>query len=338
MTTLSTLNVKKALLGLGSLGLLSACETVIDLPEPEHTPRIALKYILSNYEAQKPNDELALTRNLFVSNSQRIFASKEAKGRKDATVVVLDETGAVVERFEPVPPAAPYDTFNLGYYQQTMHLKAAPGHTYTLRATLPGFETVESTLTMPAVPVIESATFIKNTAKTNTNEIYGQLSLTVADDPGAANYYVAFARVVDSRNPNNQGWAQVQVEEDDNDLPVAVDVERFQLSSINSFYGYSYGLYPYADTNVNGKRFSLSANVRYYGGYCPPTGTCQRADYMDVFVTSMTAEAYNFFLARQRYNDADGNPFAEPAPLPSNIKPGYGLFGGMTDAVYRIKL
>lgn len=337
MRTLYKMNLRSAALGLLlSLGVLSGCETVIDLPEPEHTPRIALKYILSNYEPARQNDDLTNSRQLFVSNSERIFSNKQARGRKDATVVVLDENGTVVERFQPELPTSPYDTFNIGYYQPTLGLKGEPGRTYKLRASLPGFETVESTLSLPAVPVIESATFIKNESKSNAGNVYGQLSLTVADDPGAANYYVAFARAINSQNSQYQAWSQVEVDEEASDLEV--DLGQFQLSTINGFQGYSFGLYPYADTNVNGQRFSLTTNVRYYDGYCLPPNNCQRPDYLEVYVTSMTRETYNFFLARRRYNDSDGNPFAEPAPLPSNIRPGYGLFGGMTDAVYRIKL
>ncbi|TGE14326.1 DUF4249 family protein [Hymenobacter elongatus] len=337
MPILSTITQRSAVLGLLGLGLLSACETVIDLPAPEHTPRIALKYVLSSYESQnqKGNDELANSRNLFVSNSQRIFDNRENKGRQDATVVVLDGSGAVVERFEHAPPRYPDD---LGFYRPTMGLKPQPGQTYTLRASLPGFESVESSLSMPAAPTIESATFVKNDSKSNPNDVYGQLSISVADDPRAANYYVAFARVIDSKNPDYQGWSQVQVVEDEADTDVTSDLGRFQLSSINSFLGYSYGLYPYADTNVNGQRFSLSANVRYYPGHCQTQNNCQGPDYMEVFVSSMTRDTYNFYLSRQRYNETEGNPFAEPAPLASNIKGGFGLFGGTTDAIYRIKL
>ncbi|PJJ58802.1 DUF4249 domain-containing protein [Hymenobacter chitinivorans] len=337
MLTLFTLNRRSAALAVLSAGLvLSGCETVIDLPEPAHTPRIALKYILSNYTTQRQHDELANTRTLFVSTSQRIFSTKDVRGRKDATVVILDENGTEVERFQPVPPTSPYDTFNIGTYQPTRNLKGEPGRTYTLQASLPGFETVESKLTLPAVPVIESATFIKNVSKSDQSNVYGQLSITVADDPGATNYYVAFARVVDSQNNQYQGWSQVDIATDESD--VDVDLGQFQLSTIYSFQGYGYDLFPFADAAVNGKRFSLTTNVRYYDGYCPQASNCQRPDYMEVYVTSMTQDTYNFFLARRRYNDSEGNPFAEPAPLPSNIRPGYGLFGGMTDAVYRIKL
>ncbi|WP_167856497.1 DUF4249 domain-containing protein [Hymenobacter metallicola] len=325
---------KPALTLLLSLGL-GACETVIDLPEPPHTPRVALQFSLSNYAytAQNDNDELARTRKLFVSNSQRVFDLSELSGRSDATVVILDEAGTVVEQFRALPPRSPGD---VGYYEQTKQLKGEPGRTYTLRASLPGFETVESTLTMPKPAVIESATFTKNAAQSNEYEVRGKLNVSIADDPGANNYYLAFARVVNEQNQQATTWSQVQVDEEDNEF--GVEVGQFQLSNIGGLQGYGYGLYPYADTNVNGKRFSLNTGVRYYAGYCPQPTNCNRATYMEVFVTSLTADTYNFYLSRQRYNDTENNPFAEPAPLASNIKGGYGLFGGMMDAVYRIKL
>ncbi|WP_167856838.1 DUF4249 domain-containing protein [Hymenobacter aquaticus] len=340
---ISSRPVRAALLLL-SLGL-GACETTLDLPEPKHTPRIALQFELSNYDFdfQPPNsnDELARLRRLYVSNSQRVFDLNELKGRRDATVVITDDKGAVVESFEALQSTSPYYDSEQGYYRQTKRLKGEPGRTYTLRASLPGFETVESTLTMPKAAVIESATFTKNQSKSSPNDVRGKLSVTVADDPGAANYYVAFARVVDKDYKLTTGWAEVQVDQDNNGDIVTPEVGQFQLSSLSAIsgggYG-TYGFYPYADTNVNGKRFSLNADVRYYPGGCSYSGVCNEAAYMEVFVSSLTREAYNFHLSRQRYNNTDGNPFAEPAPLASNIPNGYGLFGGVTDAVYRIKL
>jgi hypothetical protein len=50
------------------------------------------------------------------------------------------------------------------------------------------------------------------------------------------------------------------------------------------------------------------------------------------------ADTYEFYQSIQRFYDTEGNPFAEPAPLRSNIQGGYGLFGGATDATLRIKI
>ena len=55
-------------------------------------------------------------------------------------------------------------------------------------------------------------------------------------------------------------------------------------------------------------------------------------------MSSITKEACDFYLSRRRYLDSDGNPFAEPAPLASNVRGGYGLFAGAADATYRIRI
>ena len=55
-------------------------------------------------------------------------------------------------------------------------------------------------------------------------------------------------------------------------------------------------------------------------------------------MSSITKDAHDFYLSRRRYSDSDGNPFVGPAPLASNVRPGYGLFGGAADATYRIAL
>ncbi|SHJ13322.1 protein of unknown function [Hymenobacter daecheongensis DSM 21074] len=336
--------VKSLLALLPALALLPGCETVVDLPEPPHTPRIALQYTLSNTPPPPANPnpngssyyyDITTSRQLFVSNSQRIFDTKYLEGRDDATVEIRNEQGAVVERFKPADRNQ-VQSYGPGSYVPTMGLLGQPGKTYTLRAALPGFETVESTLTMPAAPVIESATFAPRTSGSGqSNQTRGRLLVTLTDNPATTDYYLAFARVLDKQGrPGNWSPVQLDYESETSDF----EVGTFQLSNTGSYRGYE--IYPYADTNVNGQRFSLNSNVSFYAqSYCPPNqSNCPEVGYLEVFISAITADAYNFYQSQRRYNDADGNPFAEPAPLSSNIKPGYGLFGGATDATYRIKL
>ena len=87
---------------------------------------------------------------------------------------------------------------------------------------------------------------------------------------------------------------------------------------------------------MNGQRIALASDVRFYN-YCPQPG-CPQLGFIEVTVSSITKDAYDFYLSRRRYYDSDANPFAEPAPLASNVRPGYGLFGGAADITYRIQL
>ena len=316
---------------------LAGCETATDLPEPPHTPRVSLFYILTPAPQDSAFGDLFRQRQLYVSNSQHVFSTDQLKGRADAVVELRDATGRVVERYRPV--ADNYGSGyggNPGYYRPRLGFWPQPGQAYTLRATLPGLETAESTLTLPGVPTIESASYqARSVSGPNTSYANGRLTVAVADDPNAANFYLAFARLLDAQG---QPLAYSSLEPDNDSQNNSASVDQFQLSSARSqFSRGTFGLQPFADTNFNGQRLTLATDIRYNIG-CYTQGPCPRPAFIEVTVSSLTADTYNFYLSNRRYYDSDGNPFAEPAPLAGNVRSGYGLLGGAADATYRIPL
>ena len=307
---------------------LAGCESATDLPEPPHTPRVALMYTLTNAPLDSSFYDLFQQRRLYISNSQRVFDTNYLTGRPDATVELRDAGGRMVERYRPTK-GSQYGYYP-GYYLPVQGFRPQPGQSYTLRASLPGLETAESTLTMPIAPVIESGSYDSRAVPgPNSGEYKGRLNLALRDDPNATNYYLAFARLLD-RQGRPGTWGSLSVDYDSQSS--AVSIGQFQLSNT----GQGYSIYPFADTNVNGQRIALASDVRFYS-YCPQPG-CPQPGFIEVTVSSITKDAYDFYLSRRRYYDSDGNPFAEPAPLASNVRPGYGLFGGAADVTYRIQL
>ena len=323
--------MKKLLPLLAAAALLTGCETTVDLPEPPHTPRVALMYTLTTAPQDSSFRELYGQRQLFVSNSQHVFSKDALNGRNDATVELRNALGGVVERYRHV--FVDPDGFGgvPGYYRPVLGFRPQPGQAYTLRAALPGLEPAESTLTMPAPVVVESGTYVPRAGNTSPGRFSGRLSLSLRDDPATANYYLAFARVLDQQGRPGE-WSPVDVDYQSQNSTVSIG--QFQLSSPRQ----RYSLFPFADTDVNGQRFSLVSDVDFYStcnqGNCPP----QTPGYIEVYVSSLTRAAYDFYLSRRRYYDSNGNPFAEPAPLASNVRPGYGLFAGATDVTYRIRI
>ena len=311
---------------------LAGCETDAGLPEPPHTPRVSLFYVLTPAPQDSSFTELFQQRQLYVSNSQRVFATSYLEGRRDATAELRDASGRVVERYRPV--ADNYSGAS-GYYRPVLGFRPQPGQPYTLRTTLPGLETAESTLALPVVPTIESAAFQARGATTpNPSVQTGRLTVTIRDDANATNYYLVFARVLDAQG---QPFRYGSLEADD-DQENAVGLEQFQLSSAQQQYNLGvYGIRPFADASHNGEALTLNANVRYNTG-CYSQGACPTPAFVEVTVSSLTADTYNFYLSNRRYYDSNDNPFAEPAPLAGNVRNGYGLFGGATDATYRIRL
>ncbi|SFQ59279.1 DUF4249 domain-containing protein [Hymenobacter arizonensis] len=312
---------------------LAGCETTVDLPEPPHTPRVSLLYTLTTAPQDSSFQELYTGRQLYISNSQRVFDTRELTGRRDATVELRNASGSVVERYRPLSGANSSGGYQ-GYYRPVLGFQPQSGQTYTLRAALPGLETVESTLTMPAPAVVESATYVPRTNALggNANDNRGRLTVVLRDDPAVANYYLAFAQVLDQQGrPGDNGSGVYE----DFDSDIGASIGRFQLSSPRQQEQYS--IYPFADTDVSGQRITLTSDVRLLGRTCF-RGSCSAPAFIEVHIASITAEAYNFYLSRRRYFDSDGNPFAEPAPLASNVRSGYGLLGGAADVTYRIRL
>ncbi|MCI1189480.1 DUF4249 domain-containing protein [Hymenobacter sp. DH14] len=316
---------------------LAGCETATNLPEPPHTPRVSLFYVLTPAPLDSSFVELFRQRQLYVSNSQRVFSTDQLNGRPDAAVELRDASGRVVERYRPIADnyASGYGG-TPGYYRPVLGFRPQPGQPYTLRATLPGLETAESSLTLPAAPTIESAAYqARTTSAGGGYYATGRLTVTVRDDPNATNYYVAFARMLDAQG---QPYSYGTVEADRDSQANAASIDQFQLSSAQQQYSLgAYGIQPFADTNHNGERLTLATDVRYSTG-CYSQGPCPQPAFIEVTVSSLTADTYNFYLSNRRYYDSDGNPFAEPAPLAGNVRQGYGLLGGATDATYRIRL
>jgi hypothetical protein len=325
----------RALFSLMALAL-GGCETIVEVDTPPHTPRLALTYTLSTqaptagYQASFP------VRSLFVSSSQGVLDSRRLNGRGDATVQLLDETGQVVEHFRS---KARYYGYNgqdslYGNYVPVRNLTGEPGRTYTLRASAPGFETVESTLTLPSLPVIESAAYVAKQTQGGFGSYKGRLTMALTDNANTTDYYLAYSRVFDS---NGRFWGLVRRSYDSNGVDGPdINLSLFQLSDARSLYNQ----HPFSDAGSNGRRLSFGADValQYEGDYDPLNPVRPTPAYLEVVVSSITADTYRFYQSMLRYYDTDGNPFAEPAPLVSNVRPGYGLFGGATDATYRIPL
>ena len=322
------------ILFLAAAALLTGCETAIDLPEPPHTPRVAMLYTLTAAPLDSSFQELFRQRQLYISKSQRVFDSGRLMGSVGATAELRDASGQVVETYRAVPD---FGYQGPGYYLPERGFRPQLGQPYTLRAKLFDTETAESTVTLPAPAVVESGSYVARPANPNnggSTYYNGRLSLVLRDDPAAANYYMAYARVLDQQGQPGP-WSTVQVDYDSQSNELSLG--QLQLSSPQQ----QYSLYPFADTGVNGQAISLVSDVQFYcyaGGNFPGAQPCPTPGFIEVTVSSITADTYNFYLSRRRYYDADGNPFAEPAPLASNVRNGYGLFGGATDVTYRIPL
>ncbi|UOG75757.1 DUF4249 domain-containing protein [Hymenobacter tibetensis] len=323
---------------LGAL-VFSSCETIVEVDTPPHTPRLALTYTLSNQAPTAEYQKFFTGRELFVSVSQGVLEVKQPAGRGDASVELINEAGQTVEQFRSkARQGHNYTTGRpdsvYGYYVPVRGFVGEPGRTYTLRAAVPGIEAVEATLTMPTRATIETGSYVSSTPPSPfIRGTAGRLTCSILDNVATTDYYIAHARVLDR---NGTYWGYIRLDYNSNNGNNSeINLNRFQLSEGSNLYSQS----PFSDAGGNGQRLNLSNDIlMQYDGSYGPGGTYPEPGFIEVIVGTITPDTYRFYQSLNRYYDTDGNPFAEPAPLFSNMRPGYGLFGGATDATYRIPL
>jgi hypothetical protein len=335
--------MKKVLL-LGLLALLASCETVVNVPAPAHTPQLSLQYTLSNQPITTEYNQYFYNRNLYVSSSLSTLATTRLQGRIDATVELHDASGQVVEQFKPDTSAHRPIDYRYGSYLPVRGYVGQPGQAYTLRASAPGLPPLEATLTLPAPATIDatSASFVAKPQVVAPGpypfiyDYYGQLSFAILDAAATTDYYTVYARVLDAAG---RPWGYGNVYQDysvRNTNGPDINLNRFDLSSTYDVYK----ILPVSDAGRNGQRISFSQPVgfSYSGPYNPQGPAIPPPVYLEIIVSSLPSATYEFYQSVQRYYDTNGNPFAEPAPLRSNLLGGYGLFGGATDTKLRIRL
>src|SRR5687768_1011701 len=80
--------------------LFSACETVVEMPIPEHEPKLAIRYMLGIM----PPDSLEYARfpqyQAYVNHSQSLFATEPLEGINNATLVLTDAGNNVVQTYK----------------------------------------------------------------------------------------------------------------------------------------------------------------------------------------------------------------------------------------------
>jgi hypothetical protein len=322
--------LRKLPLSLALVLLLAACETLVEIDVPPHKPRLALNYRLRNYVPDSSSTYYYSTMErddpyLVLSKSQHILDnSNQASGVSGARVVLRDAAGIVVDSFREKS----FSQSNLNVtYHSTTHFMPQPGQEYRLQVSAEGFEPLDVLQKMPLPVAVSTADFepISNPSNGDPNSRYGFLSISFADVPGQANYYYLNATALDSlQQPIYNG--QVRAEN-----------EEFVAENPNPVQLFNY----FSDSGQDGGVLSMRSKVAVSDGYSfNPAGPGQliKARFLRIRLQHLSPELYRFLGSEEAYLDSDGNPFAEPVNLYSNVKGGYGIFGTSTASNFIIPI
>ncbi|MGB3849957.1 MAG: DUF4249 domain-containing protein [Tunicatimonas sp.] len=298
----------------------SACEMVVDVDVPNPPSRLVANAFLQA-------DSIVVVE---LTQSQSILTNAELKSVSGAVVTLLEETQLVATLEESETSGIYFSTFT-----------PSVGKTYTLRVSKDGFESVEaSTFIAPPVAIrsveLDTTVFLntflnfEDSLVTDRRVNIKEARLTL-DDPGEErNYYEVsvyrnelqlLPRFDDEGNYSGDDTVrylrQQTLRSED---PVVANTASDPLLGESGFYGTTLS---FNDDLFNGKSYTLRFIPEVYGFSFE--GSEGR---LYVILSTVSEGQYRYTRSVDLQYENDGNPFAEPVQVYTNVENGFGIMAG----------
>jgi hypothetical protein len=213
-------------------------------------------------------------------------------------------------------------------FLQNHALKSQPGHTYTLSVHVPGFEPAFATSRAPqVVEIIDVRIDSANMIPPSENSQGGTpIEFTFRDPPGEGDFYFPqffLMYTYDSRDSSGNVIGTFE-------SPMEYRLSKIIPSGILEGIGDNEGEV-LNDKGLDGTLRTIRLYItqyRYYVSGKPPLPKWK-------FTLGHTYEDYyKYFhsVTLQQYND--GNPFAQPVQIHTNIQGGLGIFAGVATSTW----
>lgn len=232
--------------------------------------------------------------------------------------------GAQVVIFEPDGTSFPLSG-TAGYYFSNR--VPEEGKTYRITAKASGFQEVEAEMTIPkAIKIMEIKWDSSSVRKVDPSApFYDQyysnstipFTLKFSDPPHEKNYY---SIVVDYWYVRKYTDPQTQMERADTLLGSARTwiTDRALVDEDDRKSRFS-------DFAFDGTTYAVAATTQFY--FLDPRNVVYK---FDVKLYSVSEEYFNYEESRELFNQVEGDPFAQPVQIYTNVKNGLGIFGGFS--------
>ncbi len=264
-------------------------DQVVEIDIPEHESKLVMNMKVDD-------DNLGL--NLGLTNS--VGALTNDLPQYQSGIVTLSRDGVQEVVFAPIANTSLEDP-NYGGF---LNSPPVPGETFTLTATSSTLGTVTSTQVVPAPVTLNSVTFENDAGVSIDGFDVDELKIQFDDPLGVENYYEVEFRLIDTVG----NWSDRMYVWNDID-PILVRGARNYVISDLTFDG---------QTDV-----TFRFNSDEYALDNPSPGEGYK---IKTTLKSITKEEYLYQQSFRALRDFDGNPFAEPVVLYSNVEGGYGAF------------
>ena len=301
---------------MSAIGLMS-CDKwlngqVIDFDLPDHTP------VLTVYAFYELGQNVVDTK---VGSSVSIVSQGEPQPVDDVTIKLYQNEQLVEEwapeatyvidtfwsYFDPVLNDTIYYVDSTFTYQHTLANNLSTDlDEYKLEVSAPGYETISSTLTVPAKAIVTNTAFERDVFVSppgwagQVDDKGDKVKFTIDDPAGGDNvYHISFMFEYGDSNYSYFTEAYFDVNE--------------------TGFDYDRGGYILSDQYFDGQQRSFEFEKWYYEGE-------QKPNKVQISVLTMPKSYSDFKTSLYKYWDAEYNPFAEPVVLYSNVENGLGLF------------
>ena len=283
--------------------ILTSCEktfsTIVDIDIP-HTPIIALE--CTN-----------ITDSTFASITSTIPVTGAT-----LTSILLNAKAYMYE--DQILKDSFYLNNNIGYVSRFNNYIS--GKEYMLTVSAPNFKTVQARDICPSLVTATKTNFIKK-AKTmvisefsSSPQEFDEIKITFTDDAAVSDYYEVNVFI------DSLGFRELPIVSTDIDIDEG-DEEEFFSNTSNIVRS----PFTMRDINFNGKEKTLVF-------YCPSALTDQSLVFLKVRFSHLSEAYYKYNKTRRLYDRTQGNPFAEPVQIFSNVENGVGVFALKKDMMF----
>lgn len=266
------------------------------------------------------------TLEVFVSKTRSVLNTSPTTFLEDATVMVFVDN-ELVEILEAMPAS---ESENKPPFYRTLKLKPQVGVVYTIKVTVPGFDPVTATNSIPPSVPIESVDY-SNTGQTEVNEsktVKFDVSVSFVDPIDEENYYhLIFLQKMHQYSVTPQG--DTVVSDATFNAPLSVYPSNLDMP-VTGYYDHRSFLIK--DRFFNGEKLRLD----FWGMYDYDPGEYLPGDFViELRTVSEAYYLYHITLSRQVNTD---NPLSEGVVVYDNVENGEGIFAGYSSSFNSFKL
>lgn len=280
-----------------------SCEKVIPFEGDLNTPKLVVNSIFESDSTFK----------VHISSSRSVIDISPFQNVEDAVVKIKDDNGSIIETLNHLD-----NGFYLG------QVFPEQNKTYQLEVIHPNYNNITSTDSLPIPITINSVDTSTIIDPINENRL--QIILNFDDPENSQNYYLIETSSVNEKLViENSDTLEYELDTILNQTMILTD-EVFQDGS-SPFR--EQGLFN--DLLFNGQNKNLELEIpndEYWNFSDGSTEMSYKRLSLTLYLHNISKSYYYYRTSLELYQNASGNPFAQPVQVYSNIDNGFGIFAG----------